>query len=428
MTDMAPIRTFLSRNTTLSTEDRNCRVWSTAALTTWQSLTVKILLRLLILTALIAASGSQALAQTANITTTADVESVDGVCSIREAWNETDPVACGTAPLSEMLLPAGVYALNSPLGNTTNATMLMRGAGASTTILNLPVAGGRAFTIVNRSLGLEDLTLQGGSEAFGGGQLVGAGAATIVEANRVIFANGTSPGVAFPASQGGGCINTDGGALRIYNSVLLGCTTLKNGGALQTDGTAVLLVNTTVVDNSAAAGSAVDVANGPVQITNGVFWNNGGTPFSGVAPTLTNTDITQTVNPRFVTDFTDLRLGDASSFINNGSATAGVSPTFSFAFAATDLAGLSRAQGTIDLGAHERNISRDLADAPDAAGSYPTLLANSGPGHLLPSGSFLGAVAGEDDPDGQPSADAGRAGGDGDDGDGTDEEDGRQYN
>ena len=59
----------------------------------------------------------------------------------------------------------------------------------------------------------------------------------------------------------------------------------------------------------------------------------------------------------------------------------------------------------------------DFGDAADPA--YPTLLANDGARHRTPSDYYLGALAPDSDPDGQPASDA-----TGDDNDGTDDEDG----
>ena len=59
----------------------------------------------------------------------------------------------------------------------------------------------------------------------------------------------------------------------------------------------------------------------------------------------------------------------------------------------------------------------DFGDAADP--SYPTLLASDGARHLIPSAYYLGVVAPDDEPDGQPAAAAA-----GDDSDGTDDEDG----
>jgi hypothetical protein len=62
----------------------------------------------------------------------------------------------------------------------------------------------------------------------------------------------------------------------------------------------------------------------------------------------------------------------------------------------------------------------DFGDAPDAP--YPTLLANDGARHMIPSSYYLGLVAPDLEPDGQPNPTA-----TGDDTNGTDDEDGVTY-
>lgn len=75
-------------------------------------------------------------------------------------------------------------------------------------------------------------------------------------------------------------------------------------------------------------------------------------------------------------------------------------------------------------------VEYDLGDAPDGVGTapldtYPTLLANSGAAHVIDANApFLGNLAPDSEPDGQPSTDAGATvTGDVDDGDGADSDD-----
>jgi hypothetical protein len=230
--------------------------------------------RLAVLTGLAAlAAAAPAQAGTFTVTTTADPVGAQGctaaVCTLRTAIGAA--AANGTTSDDEIVIPAGQYAVNAPLGALTvpsNATRItFRGAGANSTSIE-PPSGIQALVIgTGAGVTVTGLTLRGGTigSGQGGNVLVQSGAALTLDRARVT--GGTAP-------QGGGIAAIGAGSLTIRASLIdnnftTGTAVTASGGGLyvqgQTTATAITLVDTTIEANGARNGGGIAIDNNTGQ-------------------------------------------------------------------------------------------------------------------------------------------------------------------
>ena len=214
----------------------------------------------MLVAAAVAMSGANtASAATINVTTTADVVSADGQCSLREAINAAQAIGAssgctpGEFTLDRILLPAGTFTLTGAANDNSNVSgdldvaplaageLAISGAGAGATtvtssgtdrLLDLPNFG--AGIAVN--LAVTDLTMRGGRAPAGTTAAVGGtgqSGGAILNAQNLELRNvalvdnragngGPSTDAAFGGGQGGdgGAIAISGGSLTVTGSSL----------------------------------------------------------------------------------------------------------------------------------------------------------------------------------------------------------------
>jgi CSLREA domain-containing protein len=214
-------------------------------------------------------------------------ETAGGDCSLRAAIQQAN----ATAGADEIELPAGIYSLVTPgTGENAAATgdldvtedLIIRGAGASTTIIN----GGlldRIFEIDPARVGgvemeISGVTIQDGSLRDPGGAILNNGTLSLAgvavsDSTAVdgdgggIFSRGplTLTNVLIngnrATSDGGGIFS--GGMLTITNSTISGNTAGASGGGIENRGI-LSLSNSTIASNSAGA-RAGGIVNTPAQ-------------------------------------------------------------------------------------------------------------------------------------------------------------------
>lgn len=183
------------------------------------------------------------LATLRTVTKTADSNDGDcsADCSLREAINSLS--GNGGA----VIIPAGTYLISGANGENfgaigdldiPNGTFLY-GAGAANTVLQSDAASDRLLDIdpngrdVGPTVGVFDLTLNGGNSGFGDGGCV------------------RTPTQA--AAPGGGIAGSPNEYLVINRSVISNCRSSLNGGGIANPGSPMLIVDSTISGNTAAS-------------------------------------------------------------------------------------------------------------------------------------------------------------------------------
>ncbi|MCA9919392.1 MAG: hypothetical protein KC445_15640, partial [Anaerolineales bacterium] len=195
----------------------------------------------------------------------------DGTCSLRDA------VALAT-PGDSVNLPAGTYLLSSGLGQISiakNITIAGQGATASSTVIDGNNAI-RLFEISGGTITFSNLTLQNGQPASGDGGAILVSAYAELTLDNVIVQDSETVGF-------GGGVYMEDGVLDILNgSQILSNTAVTDpsaaGGAIYLfDGT-MNLVDSTVANNQAtyAGGIRLNQNSSSLTITNSQLINNSG--------------------------------------------------------------------------------------------------------------------------------------------------------
>jgi CSLREA domain-containing protein len=278
-------------------------------------LTLRILLSLLVLTALLLAlsrtNSQPAVVQASGpfaVNTT--VDSVDAnpgdgmcadagsFCSLRAAIQEANALG-GTTTIS---LPLGTYQLTLgelKVGSTSGTVITLFGSGAPANTIIQPVQPGtcpstpsscvRVFNLDFNLLGnitvnINHLTIKNGfgSIGGGGGGILGGGPGDVLNLDQVIFDGNTTS-----ADNGGAISYTGGGTLNVQNSIFTNNSSpTGNGGAIQFSMTQVgslAIANSTFAGNSAGGGAlggqggAINAGCNlctPFSITNSSFFQN----------------------------------------------------------------------------------------------------------------------------------------------------------
>src|SRR5574341_2072757 len=207
--------------------------------------TIKILVALTLMLALMLPGARTVHAANITVTTTVDELNVNGNCSLREAIQaantDTAVDACSAGSGADTItVPAGTY--NLSMGDLDVQDVTINGTGAGSTIINQTQAGQRVFETTG-VVNISRVTIQGGQTG----------------------ASSTVPG----HIHGGGIHNH--GTLNLTNvTITHNSSTATNdfGGGLYSAGPATL-VKVTIAENSAPVGKGGGIA--------------------GVAPTLINT-------------------------------------------------------------------------------------------------------------------------------------------
>jgi len=239
---------------------------------------------------------------TITVDTPADLNSIDSLCSLREAIEsantDSDIDSCtrsGTAPYT-INVPAGLYLLALPGASEDNnatgdldirASMVISGAGASNTFLQAGVTTATAIDRVLHISGtvevtINNVTVRNGRTATtdeNGGGLAISGGAT-VQINESVISENSSQGDQ-PGEGGGAIFNDVGGTLTLSNSAVLTNTAtngLGNGGGLLSAGTLTIVGGEISNNQAARAGGGVENNNGTTSFTDTQLTNN----FAGI--------------------------------------------------------------------------------------------------------------------------------------------------
>ena len=219
-------------------------------------------------------------AATITVTTTLDVvDPLDGVTSLREAFD----MANATPGDDEIVLGAGTYSITiGPAGNNTNSrgdldhtdaagNLTISGAGEGSTVVTTTLAD-RVIHMVRGHLTLTGLTISGGNGPTGAGVY---GQRAGVTATDVTFSANTTTG-----SRNGGAVfaNGDISATR----VTLTNNEARQGGAFYVNSFAIDLVEVTATGNHARLYGGVFRARGPVTATDTTFTSNSAASRGGV--------------------------------------------------------------------------------------------------------------------------------------------------
>ena len=184
---------------------------------------------------------------TINVTSLADVDAVNGACTLREAIIAANNGASyhdcshpGTANINIDLLP-GTITLTSRLPASTSRPKTVRGKGAIATVIY--GNGNQGMLVTSSSISFLDLTL----DNFSSSALnISAGASASVD-HVLIHASGSS------GSGGGGCLSNSG-ALGVYYSQLEKCQAFE-GAAISTQaGSNTIITNSTVLKSESEHG------------------------------------------------------------------------------------------------------------------------------------------------------------------------------
>jgi len=203
------------------------------------------------------------------VDTTADIDVVDGKCSLREAVNifthgralasDCPPGAsAGNRIVFAPALAGSSIVLASQLVLDSNVEVTIDGSGAP----GVAIDGNNAMSIFNISSGsavtMQHLSMVNGNSAGSdGGAITNSGTLTLAYA---VLSNNSS-------NSGGGAI-TSSATLNVDHSTLSNNITLGSGGALDVQDGVSTVTNSTVVDNLAAGGGGVFVAaNGTLNLT-----------------------------------------------------------------------------------------------------------------------------------------------------------------
>ncbi len=194
--------------------------------------------------------------------------------------NDTINVAAAT-------YSAGSFSYNLS-GADDNNTLLIQGAGASTTILDFGGAGGLRISInldvgSNAHVTIRGMTFQNGNQCSGGGLSASMGGQANITLDNNIFVNNAS----CDGDGGGADVATGSGTITLRNNVFSGNTHdtsgYDGGGAyLQTSSGVINLVNNTFSGNTTDGGSGDGFAlwmlenSAVANIYNNIVFGNGG--------------------------------------------------------------------------------------------------------------------------------------------------------
>ncbi len=238
----------------------------------------------------------------------------------------------------------GLYASGSGSLTFTNSLVYQNAAPGSD--------GGGFYSTGGISTHLSNLTIsQNIAQGLGGGAyLANNGELT----NCVVTQNS--------ALSGGGIVSTEN-EFTLVNNLFTGNTATESGAAFLTDGT-IDAVNQTISGNSAPTGSAVTVlGTGVLDLKNSIVWNNSTPANSFSVDATASLSLTNSISDPAATGFGsvgnnkttdplfanaaagDFTLKACSPAINAGIDAANTTTT--------DVAGLNRKFGTIDMGAFE---------------------------------------------------------------------------
>lgn len=267
--------------------------------------------------------------------------------------------------------PGGGLYLTLATGNITSTTIsqntAVNGQGGG-----LYVSGPGTLTLAN------SLIDQNVSSASDGGGLYATGgtylASSTISQNIApqglgggIYVSGngqmTNCVVTQNSALSGGGIVSEGNEFTFVNNLLTGNAASESGGAILTDA-AITAVNQTISGNSAPTGSAISVLGmGVLDLKNSIVWNNATPANSFSVDATASLSLTNSISDPAATGFGnggnnktnnplfknpaagDFSLNACSPAINAGTDAANTTTT--------DLAGLNRKAGTIDMGAFE---------------------------------------------------------------------------
>jgi hypothetical protein len=204
-----------------------------------------------------------------SVTTTLDVvNAYDGLLSLREAVLE----AHATPDASTITLPAGTYALAHSADLDLTGNLTIQGAGAGSSVID--AAESRVFDVgAGAHVTLSGMTVQGGTEVFGGGIFIDFGASVTIS-NTAVSNN-------FADGAGGGIFNL--GTLTINNSTLANNSTSNVGGAVWSAEGNLMIRGSTISGNSARldGGGIWLGTNGNAMIVDSTLFGNTAVLFSG---------------------------------------------------------------------------------------------------------------------------------------------------
>ena len=256
---------------------------------------------LLAFAALLAAPGAAFAASTINVTTTADENGTGTGCSLREAIasanTNTNVGGCtgsgGGVPFT-INLPAGTYNLTLDelaLGDASNTSTSLVGAGASSTIIRQQTSNRRVFDInppvssvvaPNVSVSISGVTITGGnspSDNFGGAGIFAGGPGNALTLSNCIVSGNSLPTGTF--NVGAGISYSGGGVLSVNNCQFNNNTAVNLGGA----------ISYSLLNNTGAAGQ------GGISITNSSFSGNSSAASGSVAGGAIRVTVTTTQTP-----------------------------------------------------------------------------------------------------------------------------------
>ncbi len=291
-----------------------------------------------------------------------DCTSLGNACgSIQTAINTAQSGAYNGAAVG-IDVAAGTYSENDTIDASSLHSLIIAGAGASSTTVNGGGAG-TVFTVNGGTVSISGLTITNGDGSVGGG--IGNETGTLTVIDDTITGN-TTDGT-FP-DNGAGIDNGDNngtGTVTVTGSTIRGNTTDGNGGAIDNgdnNGTGtVTVIGSTISGNSAGEGGAIDNGDfgggGTVTVTDSTFSGNSAINGGGAIDNgpdgngiLTVTDSTFSGNSAGTDG------GAIDNADNSGAGTATItSSTFSENWAETDGGSVDNADnggsGTLSLGA-----------------------------------------------------------------------------
>jgi filamentous hemagglutinin family protein len=181
-------------------------------------------------------------------------EATPTIASIQNAVN-----AIGSVVGDRIInLGAGTYAVAGASTLAIDRSVIINGTAAANTLLtgaNLA----RVITVSGGTVTLNQLTIQDGNSASGGGVAV-TGAGTVLNLNNSIVANNVSPGVSGGIDLGGGT------TVRLANSRVTGNVAAGSGGGIQNNGGTLDISANSLIANNRANFSGGGIANTGVSV------------------------------------------------------------------------------------------------------------------------------------------------------------------
>ncbi len=203
------------------------------------------------------------------VTTTADEQTANGQCSLREAIinannnNQSGSTDCAAGSGADTITfsVSGTITLSSQLPSITDAAGLtIDGAGQSVTISGNNAV--RVFRVVSYgALNLQNLAVTNANSSTTGGALLNLG---MLNVTNCTFAYNSG-------SQGGGFQNSEGGTAMVVNSTFDGNTATIGGGIANFG--SLIVVNSTFSGNGASIGGGIRNA-GTATISNTIIVNS----------------------------------------------------------------------------------------------------------------------------------------------------------